>query len=59
MEKHMEGFSRWWAKECDEGKEIYPSSYDDCSDAWRAAIKWALEGFESGIYPPINKSTRE
>lgn len=34
----MEQFKKWLKKECDEGKTMYPSSYDDCEDAWRAAL---------------------
>ena len=36
----MEQFEKWFNKECDAGRTIYPSSYDDCSDAWKAALEW-------------------
>ncbi|GAG98132.1 unnamed protein product, partial [marine sediment metagenome] len=43
----MEEFKKWWNKECDEDRTTYPESYDDCEDAWRAALEWVkIKGFE-------------
>jgi len=36
----MEEFTKWFNAECDDDRIIYPSSYDDCKDAWRAALEW-------------------
>lgn len=36
----MEQFNKWWAKECANGRTVYPESYDDCSAVWIAALKW-------------------
>lgn len=42
----MEQFKKWWNKECDNDREIYPSSHDDCEDAWVAALNWANSNFK-------------
>lgn len=47
----MKEFKNWFHKEIDAGRDIYPSSHDDCEDAWKAAVERSLEGFNFGIYP--------
>jgi len=36
----MKEFEKWLTKEIDDGKEMYPFSYDDCESAWKAALVW-------------------
>ena len=35
----MKEFKKWLKKEIDDDKVMYPSSYDDCESAWRAALE--------------------
>jgi hypothetical protein len=38
----MKQFKKWWDKECADDRCIYQESYDDCQDAWKAALEWVL-----------------
>jgi len=44
----MKEFNKWLNKECDEGRTVYLSSYNDCKDAWKAALKCVRDKMLSG-----------
>lgn len=53
-QRFLKEFKKWFDKECDEGKTIYPSSYYDCSEGWIAAMKCVRDKMLPSCYEPTD-----
>lgn len=56
-QRFLTGFENWW--KCPNRKPLPDDEFEAFKVVWEAAIRWALEGFDSEIYPSINKGVED